>query len=117
VIAARVHNALVGAVTLQAELVGCANVALTGGCFQNVILTERTAAALRRRGFNVLLHRQVPPNDGGVSFGQVVIAAARLGAVAPASAGAVAPASAGAVAAGSAGASAAGMPIPSSPGA
>jgi hydrogenase maturation protein HypF len=101
VIAARVHNALVDAVALQAELVGCANVALTGGCFQNVILTERTAAALRRRGFNVLLHRQVPPNDGGVSFGQVVIAAARLGAVAP----------------GSAGASAAGMPIPSAPGA
>jgi hydrogenase maturation protein HypF len=78
VIAARVHNAFVEAIALQAELTACDNVALTGGCFQNSILTERTAAALRRRGFNVLLHRQVPPNDGGVAFGQVVIAAARL---------------------------------------
>jgi hydrogenase maturation protein HypF len=78
VIAARVHNAFVAAIALQAELTACDNVALTGGCFQNSILTERTAAALRRRGFNVLLHRQVPPNDGGIAFGQIVIAAARL---------------------------------------
>jgi hydrogenase maturation protein HypF len=77
-IAARVHNALSHAITLQAELTGCPRVALSGGCFQNRRLTERTAAALRRRGFTVLQHRQVPANDGGVSLGQVVVAAARL---------------------------------------
>jgi hydrogenase maturation protein HypF len=78
VIAARVHNAMVAAMVEQAELAGCGRVALTGGCFQNRLLTERAAAALRRRGFAVLQHRLVPPNDGGVSLGQIVIASARL---------------------------------------
>jgi hydrogenase maturation protein HypF len=53
-------------------------VALSGGCFQNRLLTELTTRALRERGFEVLLHRQVPPNDGGISLGQVAVAAARL---------------------------------------
>jgi hydrogenase maturation protein HypF len=78
VIAARVHNALVEAMVLQAELAGCDHVALTGGCFQNRYLVERAAAALRRRGFRVLLHSRVPPNDGGIALGQVVVAAARI---------------------------------------
>jgi hydrogenase maturation protein HypF len=80
VIAARVHNAFVQAITLQAELVGCDRVALSGGCFQNRLLTERTAASLRHHGFTVLQHRQVPANDGGVALGQVIAAAARLAA-------------------------------------
>jgi hydrogenase maturation protein HypF len=76
VIAARVHNAMVEAMVLQAEFAGCDRVALSGGCFQNRLLSERAAAALRRRGFTPLLHRQVPPNDGGIALGQVAIAAA-----------------------------------------
>lgn len=80
VIAARVHNALADAIVLQAQLTGCPRVALSGGCFQNRVLTERAAAALRRNGFDVLLHTRVPPNDGGVALGQLVSAAARLGA-------------------------------------
>jgi hydrogenase maturation protein HypF len=52
---------------------------LTGGCFQNRILTERAAARLGRAGFEVLLHRRVPANDGGISLGQIAVAAARLG--------------------------------------
>jgi hydrogenase maturation protein HypF len=52
-------------------------VALSGGCFQNARLSERAATRLREDGFDVLLHRRVPPNDGGVSLGQAAVAAFR----------------------------------------
>ncbi|MHC4959261.1 MAG: carbamoyltransferase HypF [Planctomycetota bacterium] len=78
IIAARFHNALTEAIVNVAERVGEARVALSGGCFQNRRLTERTARRLRERGFEVVLHRRVPPNDGGISLGQVAVAAARL---------------------------------------
>jgi hydrogenase maturation protein HypF len=80
IMAARFHNALVEAIVAVAQAVGQPRVALTGGCFQNRLLTERAAERLARAGFEVLLHRQAPPNDGGISLGQVVIAAARLNA-------------------------------------
>jgi hydrogenase maturation protein HypF len=53
-------------------------VALSGGTFQNVYLVERAVALLRAEGFEVLLHSRVPPNDGGISLGQAVIANAKL---------------------------------------
>ena len=77
-IAARFHNGLANAIVDVARHVGEPRVALTGGCFQNRRLTERATALLRAAGHDVLLHRQVPPNDGGVSLGQAVIARARL---------------------------------------
>jgi len=49
-------------------------VALSGGVFQNMLLLERTTDRLETQGFRVLRHRQVPPNDGGISLGQAVIA-------------------------------------------
>jgi len=49
-------------------------VALTGGVFQNALLLDRAAALLEDDGFCVLRHRQVPPNDGGISLGQAVVA-------------------------------------------
>jgi hydrogenase maturation protein HypF len=76
-IAARFHNGLVRAMVQVAQAVGQPRVALTGGCFQNRMLTERAHAALTSAGFEVLLHRQTPPNDGCVSLGQVAVAAAR----------------------------------------
>ncbi len=80
IMAARFHNALVEAIVAVAQAAGKRRVALTGGCFQNRLLTERAAERLERAGFEVLLHRLVPPNDGGISLGQVAIAAARLNA-------------------------------------
>ncbi len=82
-IAARFHKAVADAVVAgclraRAEC-GVETVALTGGVFLNRILTERAVPALERRGFRVLLHRRTPPGDGGLSFGQAVVAAARLG--------------------------------------
>ena len=78
IIAARFHGALVDAIVAVARSVGAQRVALTGGCFQNRRLTERAADRLERAGFEVILHRLVPPNDGGISLGQVAVAAARL---------------------------------------
>jgi hydrogenase maturation protein HypF len=79
IIAARFHNALATAIAGVAEEVGEPRVALTGGCFQNRLLTERTAVRLRESGLDVMVHRQVPANDGGISLGQVMVAAARAG--------------------------------------
>jgi len=79
VIAARFHNALAEGIVKVAEAVGEERVALAGGCFQNRRLTERAAQRLEEAGFRVLLHRQVPPNDGSISLGQAAVAAARLG--------------------------------------
>ena len=53
---------------------GIKRVALSGGVFQNRLLLRLTLAALKRDGFEVISHRLVPPNDGGVSLGQAVIA-------------------------------------------
>jgi hydrogenase maturation protein HypF len=78
VVAARTHNGLVQAIAKVARAVGAPRVALSGGCFQNRRLTEGSLAALSAAGHEVLLHRLVPPNDGGVSLGQAAVAAARL---------------------------------------
>jgi hydrogenase maturation protein HypF len=53
-------------------------VALSGGVFQNKYLTQLTAEKLEKRGFDVLLHRLIPPNDGGIALGQAVAAMSRL---------------------------------------
>ena len=53
-------------------------VALSGGCFQNAYLAQVLPALLRRRGFRVLCHHKVPPNDGGISLGQAVVVRERL---------------------------------------
>jgi len=58
---------------------GIATVCLSGGVFQNRRLTSVLLRDLARDGFRVFINRQVPVNDGGVSYGQAAVAAARIG--------------------------------------
>jgi hydrogenase maturation protein HypF len=82
IIAARFHNSVAAAIVAaccRARDFGpkLATVALSGGVFQNVLLTERATKGLEQAGFRVLLHSRVPANDGGISLGQAVVAGAR----------------------------------------
>ena len=78
VIARRFHDAFVQAVATAAELArsvyGIETVALSGGVFMNRYLVEHALAALERVGFTVAVNRDLPPNDGCISFGQAVVA-------------------------------------------
>jgi hydrogenase maturation protein HypF len=58
---------------------GLAEVVLSGGVFQNELLLRETLRTLRREDFRVYRHRLVPSNDGGISLGQLAVAAAREG--------------------------------------
>ncbi|MDD5397787.1 MAG: hypothetical protein PHU70_01785, partial [Dehalococcoidia bacterium] len=57
---------------------GLSTVALSGGCFQNRLLLSKVTALLRHSGFQILTHRNVPANDGGISLGQAIIAGRSL---------------------------------------
>lgn len=50
-------------------------VVLSGGCFQNKILTENLITSLENEDFQIFFHSIIPPNDGGISLGQAIIAA------------------------------------------
>ena len=80
--AALFHASMAAALVAQASAVrerhGVEQVALSGGVFQNRILTERVIADLEARGFRVHLSEQVPVNDAGLSIGQIIEYAANL---------------------------------------
>ncbi|MEJ7876419.1 MAG: carbamoyltransferase HypF, partial [Solirubrobacterales bacterium] len=80
-IAARFHNGLAKATAAAAERVcrerGLDLVVLSGGVFQNRLLAERTLDALGEAGVETLMPIALPPNDGGIAFGQVAVVAAR----------------------------------------
>lgn len=75
--AAAFHHALAELILQQARQAQIEQVLLTGGCFQNALLTELAAARLRDAGFTVFTHRLIPPNDGGIAAGQILAAAFR----------------------------------------
>ena len=77
-IAARFHETIAaGGVAACVEAGGPETVVLSGGTFQNLRLLGSTRRLLEEKGFRVLSHRLVPPNDGGISYGQAAIAARR----------------------------------------
>ncbi|HEY6422003.1 MAG TPA: carbamoyltransferase HypF [Pseudonocardiaceae bacterium] len=82
VIATRFHHGVADAIVrvcmMLRDATGVGAAALSGGVFQNILLLERTVAALERAGFRVLTHSRVPPNDAGISLGQAAIAAELL---------------------------------------
>jgi hydrogenase maturation protein HypF len=81
-IAARFHNGLAGCTVAAclrlAQERGVDQVVLSGGSFQNRRLLSQTAEGLEAAGLRVLIPTRLPPNDGGISFGQAAVAAARL---------------------------------------
>ncbi len=79
VIAAKFHNAVADlivrlSVQMRAQH-GLKTVALSGGVLQNVVMLETAVTQLQQHGFSVLTHHLVPPNDGGLALGQVMVGA------------------------------------------
>jgi hydrogenase maturation protein HypF len=81
-VAARFHNALANgtaeACAREAARRDLGLVVLSGGVFQNARLLARTRGLLEDRGLSVLVPERLPPNDGGIAFGQAAVAAAQV---------------------------------------
>ncbi|ERI90154.1 carbamoyltransferase HypF [Clostridiales bacterium oral taxon 876 str. F0540] len=81
-ISAKFHNTIVEIIVKVCSLIsnktGLKEVALSGGVFQNSYLLENTLEALKNNGFSVHTNKTIPVNDGGISFGQIVIANEKL---------------------------------------
>ena len=71
IISGKFHNTLAEIILALARKIGVRQVVLSGGCFQNKTLTEKALNLLRQNGFAPFIHSQLPPNDGGISFGQI----------------------------------------------
>jgi hydrogenase maturation protein HypF len=75
VIGARFHHAVADLV-VDLAMAGAPlsrTVALSGGVFQNALLLRLVVPGLRAKGFDVITHRRVPPNDGGIALGQLLV--------------------------------------------
>lgn len=74
VISSKFHNTLAHIILKIAQLLGENKIVLSGGCFQNVCLLQKSVELLEQEGYKVYWHQRVPPNDGGISLGQIAIA-------------------------------------------
>jgi hydrogenase maturation protein HypF len=81
-VSARFHRALARAtaeaVALASERHGVDVAVLSGGSFQNRVLLDAVRGRLCDAGLRVLIPERLPPNDGGISYGQAAVAAARM---------------------------------------
>ncbi|HMD62299.1 MAG TPA: hypothetical protein VKG78_12755, partial [Opitutaceae bacterium] len=66
------HLALARGIAAVAREAGAGTVALGGGCFQNALLVGLASAELAAAGFEVLVPRELPPNDGAIAAGQAL---------------------------------------------
>jgi hydrogenase maturation protein HypF len=75
VIGARFHRAVADLIVgLAADLADASRtIALSGGVFQNALLVRLALKGLQDNGFHVITHRSVPPNDGGIALGQLLV--------------------------------------------
>jgi hydrogenase maturation protein HypF len=78
-ISAKFHNGLANMIVeicqSARDIYGIQEVALSGGVWQNMTLLGKTTQLLSRSGFRILVHKQIPPNDGGLALGQAAITA------------------------------------------
>ena len=77
-VARKFHHTLADLIVAVALESGLETIALTGGCFQNKLLLELSVDKLKHHGLRPIWHQQLPPNDGGLAFGQAVIASLRI---------------------------------------
>ncbi|MEK9629474.1 MAG: carbamoyltransferase HypF [Nitrospinota bacterium] len=73
-ISTKFHNTLAETIVSAARHIGEKQVVLSGGCFQNKFLTEKTVHRLCKEGFQPYWHQKIPPNDGGLALGQIYAA-------------------------------------------
>ncbi|OKH33578.1 carbamoyltransferase HypF [[Phormidium ambiguum] IAM M-71] len=78
IISAKFHNALATAIVTVAKQNGIAQIVLTGGCFQNKYLTEKTVQYLQENSFSPYWHQRIPTNDGGIALGQIMAGLRRI---------------------------------------
>jgi hydrogenase maturation protein HypF len=71
IISTKFHNTLAEIILRIARKSGMRKIVLSGGCFQNALLTERTINLLQKNKYKVYWHQRIPPNDGGIALGQI----------------------------------------------
>jgi hydrogenase maturation protein HypF len=76
-ISAKFHNTMVETIVQVAQQLKQERVVLSGGCFQNRYLSDRTISRLKAAGFQPYWHCRIPPNDGGIAVGQAIVAASQ----------------------------------------
>jgi hydrogenase maturation protein HypF len=78
-ISAKFHNTAVEVIVEMAKRADQKCVVMSGGCFQNKYLTEKTVKRLAESGYRPYWHQRIPPNDGGIALGQIMAVVREIG--------------------------------------